>query len=200
MKITGIILAAGASSRMGSSNKLLLPYRNHTIIEEVLEQLSKSEVNNILIIIGHDNTRVEKTLAGYRSDRVSFAHNPNYRLGRAESIKWAINLVREKSDAALFMVADKPGVTHVLINKAIDQFRREQPPILYVESPTGRGHPIIFARELFKDLMLLRGDCVGNELVAKYKNGAIVLKDATPQIDIDTEGDYRALLENGMKK
>jgi len=196
MKITGVILAAGTSSRMGPTNKLLLKYNNHTVIEEVLEQLSNSKVDNILIVTGFENVRIEGLLADRLTDRMNFVYNSNYRLGRAESIKCAVRQIEGKTDAALFMVADKPTIGSTLINKAIDRYRQEQPSILYVETPSGRGHPIIFSKALFDDLLTLEGDCVGNELVTKYKNDLIKLKDKTSQIDIDYEADYVRLLED----
>jgi molybdenum cofactor cytidylyltransferase len=196
MNITGIILAAGTSSRMGSTNKLLLKYRDHTIIEEVLDQLSSSKVDDILIVTGFENTRIEELLADRITDRVNLIYNENYRLGRAESIKCAIRMIRGKADAALFMVADKPQVTSALINKAIDRFREDRPPMLYVETPQGRGHPVMFSETVFDDLLLLKGDCIGNELVAKYRDDLITVKGETPQIDIDTDADYHELLEN----
>lgn len=200
MKITGVILAAGTSSRMGPTNKLLLKYNNHTVIEEVLVQLSNSKVDDILIVTGFENIRIQGLLADCLTDRVNFVYNSNYRLGRAESIKCAVRQIRGKADAALFIVADKPGVSSTLINKAIDCYRKVRPAILYVETPSGRGHPIIYSKALFNDLLSLGGDCVGNELVAKYKNDLIKLKDETPQIDIDSEADYRMLLKSTAGK
>lgn len=201
MKITGVILAAGTSSRMGSTNKLLLKYNNHTVIEEVLEQLSNSKVDDMLIVTGFESVRIQGLLAGCLTDRMNFVYNGNYRLGRAESIKCAVRQIRGKADAALFVVADKPTVRSTLINKAIDRYRQERPAILYVETPSGRGHPIIFSKALFNDLLLLEGDCVGDDLIAKYKNDLIKLKDERPQIDIDNEADYRMLLKTtGGKK
>ena len=200
MKITGVILAAGTSSRMGSTNKLLLTYNNHTVIEEVLVQLSNSKIDDILIVTGFENVRIEGLLAGCLTDRMNFVYNSNYRLGRAESIKCAVRQIRGKADAALFVVADKPTVRSTLINKAIDRYRRVRPAILYVETPSGRGHPIIFSKVLFNDLLLLEGDDVGNELVKKYKDDLIKLKDERPQIDIDNEDDYRILLRDTAGK
>ncbi len=200
MKITGVILAAGTSSRMGSANKLLLKYNNHTVIEEVLEQLSNSEVDDILIVTGFENVRIEGLLAGCLTDRMKFIYNSNYRLGRAESIKCAVRQISGKADAVLFAVADKPGIRSTLINKALDRYRKDRPAILYIETPSGRGHPIIYSKALFNDLLLLEGDCVGNELVAKYKNDLIKLKDETPQIDVDNEADYRILLKSTAGK
>ena len=93
MKITGIILAAGTSSRMGSVNKLLLKYRGHTVVEEVLEHLLNSDVDNILIVTGFDHARIEALLERYLTSRVSFVYNSHYRLGRAESIKSAVRRI-----------------------------------------------------------------------------------------------------------
>ena len=69
---------------MGSANKLLLKYKSHTIIEEVLEQLSHSGVDDILIVTGFEKARIEKSVVGHLTDRVALVHNSNYRPGRAE--------------------------------------------------------------------------------------------------------------------
>jgi molybdenum cofactor cytidylyltransferase len=196
MIIAGIILAAGTSSRMGSANKLLMKYKRHTIMEEVMEQLSGSEVDEILVVTGFERARIEGLFAHRLTSRVNFTYNSNYRLGRAESIKCAIRQVKGRADAALFVVADKPEVSSALINRTIDRYLKDRPAILYVETPTGRGHPIIFSKELFTDLLLLKGDCVGDELVAKYEGDLIRLKDDKQQIDVDCEADYRTLLRN----
>jgi molybdenum cofactor cytidylyltransferase len=195
MTITGVILAAGMSSRMGPVNKLLLKYKDHTVIEETLTQMMNSGVDEIIIITGFEHTRIERVLAGHLNDRTKFVYNGKYRQGRAESIKCAIGTIADQVDAALFMVADKPGVTSDLINKAMERFRRDRPAVLYVETSSGRGHPIIFAKGVFDDLLSLEGDCVGDELVSNYRDDLVRLADEKPQIDIDNEDDYRILLE-----
>ena len=179
---------------MGSTNKLLLKYQDHTIIEATLQQLARSGVDNLLIVTGFERSRIENAVAAHLTDRISIVHNSHYNLGRAESIKCAVRHIKDKTDAVLFMVADKPGVTSELIDRAIDRYRRDRPAVLYVETPVGRGHPIIFSKALFDDLLMLTGDCVGDELVAKYCENLVKIKDETPQIDIDNEDDYRALL------
>ncbi len=195
MAITGVILAAGMSSRMGSVNKLLLNYKGHTIIEETLRQMMNSTVDNIVIITGFEHTEVEQALDSHLDDRTRFVYNADYRLGRAESIKCAIAAIADQTDAALFMVADKPGVASHLIDKAIERFRTDRPAILYVETLNGRGHPIIFDKRVFDDLLSLNGDRIGDELVSSYCDDLVRLADETPQIDIDSEDDYRILLE-----
>lgn len=200
MNITGIILAAGTSSRMGAINKLLLKYRHHTIVEETLEQLSNSMVDNILVVTGFENDRIEELLSKKVTDKISIIHNCDYHLGRAESIKCAVGLIKNNVDALLFMVADKPGVTSDLIAEAIDRFRKDRPAILYVETPAGRGHPIVFSKEVFGDLLHMQGDHAGDRLLAKYRDDTVKLKDDAEQIDVDSEADYQRLLKQNAGK
>jgi molybdenum cofactor cytidylyltransferase len=179
---------------MGPTNKLLLKYKSHTIIEEVLEQMLHSEVDDILIVTGFEKVRIEKAVVDQLTDRVTLVHNSDYRLGRAESIKCAVRSVAQRADAMLFMVGDKPGVTRALIDRAIDRYRKDRPAIFYVETPSGRGHPIIFSKALYAELLSLQGDCIGDELVAKHKADLVTLKDKTIQVDINNEADYNILL------
>ncbi len=193
MNIAGVLLAAGTSSRMGR-NKLLLKYKDHTVIEESLSQLLESNVGDVLIITGFESRRIEEAISKYRTERTILVYNGNYQLGRAESIKCAIGQINDNCDAVLFMVADKPGVKSALIDRAIERFTRDKPAILYVKTPEGRGHPIIFARRLFDELMLLSGDLVGENLIARHRDKVAELNDRAVQLDIDTEEDYRLLI------
>jgi molybdenum cofactor cytidylyltransferase len=180
---------------MGPVNKLLLRYREHTVVEETLLQLAKSQVDSILIVTGYENDRIENVLSSYYSRRISGVHNDKYRFGRAESIKCAVRHFVDDTEAAMFMVADKPGVTSALIDRAIERYRRDRPAILFVETPGGRGHPIIFSKSMFTELLRLRGDCVGDELLAKYKDDVVTIEDSRKQIDVDCEADYLKLMK-----
>jgi molybdenum cofactor cytidylyltransferase len=195
MTITGIILAAGSSSRMGR-NKLLLKYGNHTVIEEAATQMLNSKADNILVITGHEKANIEKLLSQFPPDRLKIIYNRIYKSGRAESIKCALRSLDRQTDAALFMVADKPGVSAELIDRSIDKFRESTPSILYVRTPIGRGHPIIFARSMFDELLALEGDTIGNDLVTRHGHEVVELDDSEIQVDIDTEDDYIALMRN----
>ncbi len=192
MKISGVVLAAGKSSRMGR-NKLLLPYKGHTIVEEVLVQISNADLDEIMIITGYENDKIEAVIEKRFGDRIGFVYNAKYELGRAESIKRAVENVSEETDALLFMVGDKPIVKTDLLNRALEEFKRKSPSILYVMAPEGRGHPIIFSKKMFGELLELTGDTVGNELIEKYKNDTIELADGKIQVNIDTMEDYEGL-------
>lgn len=194
MKIVGAILAAGTSSRMGR-NKLLLPYREHTVIEEVLCQILESDLDAVIVVTGFEREYVEQLIQKNHDDRVKIIYNENFELGRAESIKSAVRNISDRTDAILFMVGDKPTVRAELINRAIAEFKGKSPEILYVKTPAGRGHPIIFSRRLFDELLKLNGDMVGDEIIGRYKDGVVELPDGAVQADIDTIEDYRILTE-----
>lgn len=194
MKIVGAILAAGMSSRMGR-NKLLLPYRKHTVIEEVLVQLLKSDLDGIIVVTGFQREQLEQLIQKNDKDHVKIVYNENFRLGRAESIKCAVRDVSDLADAILFMVGDKPTVSAELIGRAIAEYKKKSPEILYVKTSAGRGHPIIFSKRLFEELLKLNGDMVGDEMIANYKNDVVELEDSDVQADIDTIEDYRILTE-----
>ncbi len=194
MKIVGAILAAGTSSRMGR-NKLLLPYKGHTVIEEALLQILESDLDEIMVVTGFEKDCIEQLIQKEYKDRIKIVYNENFRLGRAESIKCAVRNVGRQAEAILFMVADKPSVRTNLINGAIAEFKKKLPEILYVKTPAGRGHPIIFSKILFDELLKLNGDMVGDEIIAGYKNGVAELADGEVQADIDTIEDYRILTE-----
>lgn len=199
LNITGIILAAGISSRMGR-NKLLLEYLGHTVIEETISQMLDSKVTEIIVVTGYESESIDDLISRYTRKRLKKIHNSNYKSGRAESIKCAVESLDRGTDAALFMVADKPGVTSDLIDRSIDEFNKARPGILYIKTPAGRGHPIIFSRELFGELLALEGDVVGDQLIARYKENTVELYDEKIQVDIDTEEDYIRLMRELPKE
>jgi len=194
MFISGVLLAAGESRRMGK-NKLLLPYGDHTVIEESVFQLGRSEIDAFIVITGFERDEVGDKIKRGFSGTKKIVHNENYRSGRTASIKRAINNLDERSEAVLFMVADKPSVKTELIDRAIASFRQKSPSILYVRTPNGRGHPVIFSRRIFGDLLDLTGEPAGDAIFEKYRDSAIEIYDDNEQIDIDTPEDYRRIIE-----
>lgn len=192
MHVVGAILAAGMSTRMGT-NKLLLPYRGMTVIENVLKSAVDSSLDEILVITGHERERIENAISRVVTARVRPVFNPYFERGRSESIKTAVRNAQD-ARALLFLVGDKPALRDELIAATIAAFKRERPEICYVKTPTGRGHPIIFSSNLFPELMALEGDFVGDDLIARHADAILEITDEEIQWDINTSDDYRRLL------
>lgn len=195
MKITGILLAAGMSKRMNQVNKLMLPFRSSTIVEESLKNMTRSSLDQVIVVLGHESSTMTDILKQYQSKSISLVYNPDYQTGRASSIRCAMNNLDKDTEAALFMVADKPTVSPALIDQALEQFTKVHPPLLGVRTPQGRGHPIIFGRELFDELSELEGDHVGQQLIAKYQDEMLWLDDDQEQINVNTKNDCDRLIK-----
>ncbi len=194
MNITGILLAAGKSTRMTGQNKLLLPFRGYTVVEEVLCRMINANLNKIYVILGHESEQLQKLLTSYQSERVQLLINSVYEAGRASSIKVGIEKCDETIDGALFMVADKPTIKSDLINQVIGSFAATTSAITAVKTPNGRGHPIIFNRSLFTELLELNGDVAGENLITKYDNEISWVEDDEVQLNINSPADYQKLL------
>jgi len=197
MKISGVLLAAGKSERMGK-NKLLLPFGNHTVIEESLFQLAGSGLDEVMVVVGYQMEMVKTLIENKPLNNVKIVFNEYYDRGRAESINCALRNIHKGTDAILFMVADKPSVKSSLIKKAISMFKSESPLILYIQTPVGRGHPVIFSKELFEELMNLEGEPAGNAIFEKYRDDTVIMEDESPQIDIDTIEDYNSVINESV--
>ncbi|MDH3892766.1 MAG: nucleotidyltransferase family protein [candidate division Zixibacteria bacterium] len=195
MNICGVIPAAGRSARMNRGNKLLLDFGGRTIIEQTLLNLAESDIASILIITGFEHDRLLSALNSQTSDRVSVVHNEHWPEGRASSIRCAVRNSPPDSDALLFLPGDKPTIGCSLINRSMELFIKKRPAILYVQTPAGRGHPIVFDRTLHRELALLEGDLVGNELIEKHRSRTVELEDGSDQSDINTDADYQRALK-----
>ncbi|MEO5995883.1 MAG: nucleotidyltransferase family protein [Chitinophagaceae bacterium] len=89
--LTAIVLAAGLSTRMGINNKLLLYYRNKTVIANIVESILDAGIKDIIVVTGHEADLVKYVLATFP---VKFEHNPRYAEGMTTSIQQGINAAR----------------------------------------------------------------------------------------------------------
>ena len=108
---------------MGKSNKLLLKYKEKTVVEETLLNVEKSKINKISIITGHQS---EELLVKLKSKTISFIHNEDYKSGILSSIKIVADNLQQESDGILIVLGDMPEVKSKDINNLIDNFEKEK--------------------------------------------------------------------------
>lgn len=161
--IVAVVLAAGMSMRMGE-NKLLLPFKGKTVIENVVRALLSSKVDQVAVVCGHEGEKIKKILENYP---VSFIDNPLYASGQSTSIVKSVETVGGFAKGILFVMADQPLITA----KAINQIIQCKPTgiVVPVDGQTGRkGAPVLFGARFFEALRCLEGDVGGRRILEKH--------------------------------
>ncbi len=216
-RVTAIVLAAGQSRRFGDRNKLLTNSKGKPIIQRTLENLFASDIDNTLVVTGHQANIVEslcQTIADRHKHKIAFIHNRDFNAGMSTSLKSAItHLINNEgiltdnvqdNFAVLVTLADMPDVSTNTYNTLITATKQaEQEKSTLTEStqtlvfaPTFKGHrgnPIIIKPEIFDMILDIDGDVGARHLLKEHQ--AIVqdvpVEDAGILIDIDTQADLQ---------
>jgi molybdenum cofactor cytidylyltransferase len=187
--VTGLVLAAGGSKRLGAP-KQLLPYGNSTLLAHVLDTARACEFDQLICVIG--------AVAGEIRERVDLTgaeivENRQFGEGCSSSIAAALQAVDPSAEVLILLLADQPGVTTQTVNALVKG--RGDSPLAACLYEDGRGHPLAFSRSTFKDLEALHGDKGVWKLLDRHADQLVDVPVAGPvPRDVDTDDDYRALL------
>jgi molybdenum cofactor cytidylyltransferase len=196
-KVAGLLLAAGASTRMGHP-KLLLPVEGRPMVERVLDECVRSDLDNVVVVLGNQSDRIAEALGALRRNpKVSLVVNPDYASGMSASIRAGLPEVEKDYDHVMIVLADMPFVNADVINLLIHRYLSSDCLMGAVRVKGRRSHPVIFGRKTYPALMKLCGDAGARHLFqAPEKNFCLVdLGDAYDDQDIDTPEDYARLQE-----
>ncbi len=190
-----IVLAAGKSSRMGSSNKLLLPFKGKEIIKHTIENIIHQGFFEIIVVSGWQSQELENVLSEYP---LTIVHNHEYLDGQSTSLKKALDSISDKTLGAFFVLGDQPLVKKDTIKDLMNSFL-ENPNCLVAPYYNGqRGNPVVIPRRLFAVLNNLQGDKGARGLFLDQDSIIKLLVDDPGVIlDIDTQEMYEKLLRWG---
>jgi molybdenum cofactor cytidylyltransferase len=187
--VTGLVLGAGGSRRLGRP-KQLLPYGDGTLLGHVVAVARSSPFDQLVVALGgaaHD-VRAEVDL-----DDAEVVVNDAYGEGCSSSIAAALRAVDPRCDALVLMLGDQPGVRRATVAALLAG--RGNSPLAVCRYDDGRGHPIAFARETFGALAALHGDKGVWRLLDERPGDVAEVPIAGPiPRDVDTEEDYAAVL------
>lgn len=187
-----LILAAGSASRMGKM-KQLLPYKNTTLLEWIIEQALKSTVKNVFCVLGANKDTIEKKLA---SNTIKIIYNPNYESGLSTSIVTGIDFLQKHNfDNALIMLADQPHVTSEYLNSLIEASKKNPSKIIASNYQGSVGVPAMFPKKYFNDLLNLEGDKGAKNFLLQHNSNVLKINSHQNLLDIDTPEDYQHLLK-----
>ncbi|MGZ8309645.1 MAG: NTP transferase domain-containing protein [Rhodoplanes sp.] len=185
-RLAAIVLAAGRSSRMGGSNKLLAEIGGRTLVRIAVEEALASRARPVIVVTGHQRESVETALTGLD---VVLVHNPAYADGLSTSLKTGIAAAPPSADGAIVCLGDMPQVDARLIDSLLAAFDPEQGALIVVPTTAGkRGNPVVWSRRFFADLAALTGDVGARGLIATYPEAVVevAVADAAAFTDIDT--------------
>ncbi len=184
--IAALVLAAGRSTRMGGSNKLLAEIGGRPLVRIAAEQALVSRAKPVIVVTGHERERVEAALKGLP---VRLVHNPDFAQGLGGSLRAGIAAVPAEADGAIVCLGDMPQVDAALIDRLIAAFAPEQGALAVMPTIDGkRGNPVLWSRRFFPDLMAIEGDVGARHLISRYAE-AVVEVPVTGKaalVDVDT--------------
>jgi molybdenum cofactor cytidylyltransferase len=185
--ISGVVLAAGTSSRFGST-KQLTTFGGKPLAQHAIDALVEAGgFGEIVVVTGHDADAVESGLALPAAGR--FVRNPAYREGQSASLAAAIHALDESSEAAVVLLADQPGIGPDVIRRMVDRFRETRRQIVRATYRDGPG-PALLSREVYAEAGHLTGDVGARVLMASHPDWVEELPvDARRPPDVDTPED-----------
>jgi len=190
--VAGIILAAGASQRMGQPKPLLL-WRGKSFICHVARTALDAGLAPVVIVIGAHADEVRSALADLP---VEIVYNPNWAEGQSTSVQAGLQALPPETTAAIFLLADQPRIPVELVRALMARHAQTQPPIVAPMIEGKRGNPVLFDYGVFPDLMSLQGDAGGRLIFSRYPAAYVPWHDPNLLLDVDTFEDYEQLLSS----
>lgn len=197
--ISGVVLAAGLSTRMGRA-KQLLPFGEHTVIEQVVAVLQESGVDELVVVTGHERRAVEAALSNRPAHCV---FNPGYAEGdMLSSVQVGLCALSPEAQAALIALGDQPQIEPHVVRQLIAAYRETGAPIVVPTHGGRRGHPVVIDRSLWPEVLALSWNDNLRTVVGAHSEEILHVPVETPAVlrDLDTPEDYEQTAQWGSKK
>jgi CTP:molybdopterin cytidylyltransferase MocA len=192
LPVGAVVLAAGSSTRMPGSDKLLLEFDGRPMIKSVIEAASDGGCHQILVV--YSSSEVMQAV-GRDAELV---HNPRAATGMASSLQTGLRALRSDMEAAMVLLGDQPMVGSRTVAALLRAWRQEgsRPAVAVSRGEGGKwAPPVVLARELWDELMTLKGDAGARQVLDKRPE----LVDTVPSLDrlddVDTPEDYANIVK-----
>jgi len=173
--ISGVVLAAGSSKRMGAP-KLLKRLAGMPIIDHVVDAFCSSRLDEVLVVT---NEPVGEALAAEVRPGVRVLLNRNPEAGMSTSLRLGLGAVRGR--AAVIGLGDQPLLLPSTIDRIISEYTRSGAMVVLPVYDGARGNPVLFDREMFPQIMAVEGDRGAKSVVSENR-------DQVREVEVDDEG------------
>ena len=186
--LSGIVLAAGSSSRMEGANKLLLPWKEQCVLQVVVERVCEVGLGEVVVVTGHQRAEVEEALSRYP---VRLVHNPDFAEGMAASIRVGVEAAGGDK-GYLLVLGDMPQIAGTTMLKVAEALQSSKAIAVPVRDGR-RGHPVAIGSAYRDALLALTGDRGARSVLAKNAANVVEVpvEDAGIFVDVDTRESYQ---------
>lgn len=194
--IGAVVLAAGQSRRMGQP-KLMLPWGEWTVIEQVVGTLLEADIHEIVVVTGGSREAVEAALTGLP---ICFAHNPQYEQAEMlTSLQTGIRALSPECQALLIVLGDQPTLEATVVRAVVEMHQATGGHLVVPSYQMRRGHPWLVERALWQELLNMPPEQTMRDFVHAHAEEIQYVNVNTPGIlqDMDTPEDYRRLRPGG---
>lgn len=192
-RIGAILLAAGASERLGAP-KQLVRFQSETLVRRTAK-FALAASSRVVVTLG---ARVEIVRSEIKDLPVEIVENKDWKLGMSGSIRAGLKRLladAEEPEAVIVMVCDQPFADEKLLEKIVEKFTETDAPVVACAYQNTLGVPALFHRNLFPELLALDTEDAGaKRLIVKYESQAAIVPFPEGAFDVDTPEDYEKLI------
>ena len=192
--ISAILLAAGQSKRMNGENKLAKKIKGIPLLKYALNNILKSSVNEIIIVLGYQSEIIEKLID--KNDKIKFVFNADFETGMASSIKKGVENLSKKTDAFFISLGDMPSINYNTYDQLI-KYKKNQKIIVPIFKGQ-KGNPLLFPKSFEKIMLSVQGDHGAKKILENNKKQILNIEINDPGIikDIDVLEDFTSSAKN----
>jgi len=197
-KVAGLLLAAGASTRMGQP-KQLLRMGKETLLDRILGEALGSDLDLTVLVLGHQAQEIKR---GLRTDlhhpKLRIIENKLYLHGISTSIITGLSEVEDVFDNVMIILADMPLINSGLINLLLHEYLNSHLQLGAIKLIGRRSHPVVIGRQFYDELHRLKGDVGARDLFLKYAHRVCLVEPEQDydDVDIDTIEEYLEFKES----
>ena len=200
LPVGAVVLAAGSSSRMGGSQKLVLEFDGRPMVRHAIEAASEGGCHQVVVVYAADD--VKEAVDG----AADLVFNPDAARGMSTSLRTGLRALRSDMEAALVMLGDQPLVGSRAVSALLRSWRREgaRPAVAMsasaepdVRTPKRKPRwtpPVVLSRELWPELEALDGDEGARRVLDEHPELLDIVPAGGRPDDIDTPGDYAKIV------
>jgi molybdenum cofactor cytidylyltransferase len=187
--ISALILAAGASTRMGQP-KMALPWGKTTVLGHVIRVLKAVGVSDILVVTGAARRAVEGIC---RSEQVRNIFNPEH--GQDQmivSLKVGLGGMNAATNAALIVLGDQPQIQESSVRLVLNKHAETMAPLVVPSYDKHRGHPWLLGRQFWGEVLNAKPPETPRDFLNQHAADIVYVEVDSPTIlqDLDTPDDY----------